>query len=294
MIKDIDLNENAKMPVLSNDVYHDKDLFRKTSPDAASSGKPYSEPYQDFENDNIKDDSLAGKTTNYASSSENQKCYAELACTKPEEQRGTAVGMNHDKVIENASSVIVNLCSPSNSKFSVRDVVEIFDSFNSPDENESSLKNLADITVDQTFDTDLEGIDDLLTESFVADLQNITPLHGTFHCYNSEISPNSALFGNNDSKCDDILFEMNKNEDFPQGFDEKQDSFTAIDVFYDKPNTNKETKANCLVGGSDTPCSGDSISLTSRLLKRFQTKDRAVMADKLRSISGEGELATKK
>ena len=301
MINGIDLN--AKMPDLSNDDYHDKDLFGKTSLSGSSPGKSYFKLFQDFENE---DGSLAGKTTNYTSSSESQKCFVDLSCIKPEEQTSIVVGkMNQDKIIESAFSDMVSLCSPPNSNFSVNDVVEIFDSFNSPNENESSLKNLADITVDQTFDSDLEEINDLLTESFVADLQNTTPLHGT-SCYSNIISPHFGLSSNSDtSKCDDILFKSNNeaNEnltDFPQGRDVKpvevkrQDFWTAIDGLDDKHNACKKARANCLVDGSDTPCSRDSISLTSRLLKRFQTKDRAVMADKLRSISGEGELARRK
>ena len=311
MINKMELKENVKMPVLCNDDGNDENLFRNVSPNEAR--KSCCESCQDFENADIEDDSVAGTTTNNNTRTyTNQKCFVDLMCATREEQTGIAVDkVNQDQINENECSISVISCSPPNCDFPVSDVLEIVDSFNSPNENENSLKHLADITVDQVFDcSDLEAIDDLLTESFVADLQNVTPLHGC-PCYSTEISPNPELLGDNYSKCDEILLESNngenedessfKNEDIDFQRErnikpvtiKRQDSWTAVNGLDDK-DKDEEAKATCLVADPDTPCSRNSISLASRLLKRFQTKDRALMADKLRSISGEGELATTK
>jgi hypothetical protein len=302
----------------SNNDCNDKDpldLSRKTSQKATLATKPYFEPQQHSWSYDLEDNSLAGPMTNSTRTSENRKFYAddkiENVDSKEAESRADFVCIKPDQLLgtsrcENASPIIVN-SSYTHPNLNFGSV----GSFNSPAENEKTILNLADITVDQSFGSDFEAIDDLLTDSFVASLQNITPVHGSSSHYSTEISPSFKLYSTNTNHGNsDIFFEtnmMNQSEnvtsfgnkkfiDSPQELDmnptevKRQEFSTAIDDGLDDENSICEPKAKCLVTASDTPSSRETTSLTSRLLKRFQTENRTNMADKLRSISGDKEL----
>ncbi len=325
----MDLNEKTKMAEYSNNDCNDTNLSRKTSQNGTLAEKPHLEPHQDSESYDLEVNSLVGAMTNYTRNSESKmfSTYSKIenldsnetenrvdfGCIKPDDQMGIVIDeIDKDQVLgtsgcENASTVIVNSSCILNS--SICDVFESAGSINCPSENEMTILNLADMypTVDQTFGSDLEAIDDLLTDSFVASLQkNITPIHGSSR-YSTEISPNSNVFSTNnkDGNCD-ILFESTAvpNEDVasfqdesfthnPKGLNIKLDEVKkqhSIDGLNNKSNICEETKVECLVALPDTPSSRETTSLTSRLLKRFQKENRTNMVDKLRSISGEEEL----
>ncbi|CAB3997167.1 Hypothetical predicted protein [Paramuricea clavata] len=316
-INNIDLNENTKiMAEHSNNDCNDKDISRKTSQKVTLAAGPYFEPHQHSWSYDLEDNSLAGPMTNYTRTSESRKFYAddkiENVDSKEAESRADFVCIKPDQLLgtnrcENASPIIVN------SSYTLPNLnFGAVGSSSSPAENEKTILNLADITVDQSFGSDFEAIDDLLTDSFVASLQNITPVHGSSCHYSTEISPSFKLFSTNTNHGNsDVLFEttmMNQSEnvlltsfgdkkfiDSPQELDmnptgvKRQEFSTAIDGLDDE-NSICEPKAKFSVAASDTPSCRETTSLTSRLLKRFQTENRTNMADKLRSISGDKEL----
>ncbi|XP_028401959.1 flap endonuclease GEN homolog 1-like [Dendronephthya gigantea] len=190
------------------------------------------------------------------------------------------------------------------------------DGFHSPSENEMTSLNLVDITIDQTIGADLVigDIDDLLTDSFVASLQDLTPIqHGESHICATKssskpLSSRSRRVGEND-----ISFDSNTvlNKGLSSNFEDEVycDSLQQpsnkptndvrrqeLSIEYEdviKKRAIGEVKPNlqtCLTSFSHTPDSRETTSLASRLLKRFQTENRTNVADKLRSISGEGDL----
>ena len=314
-ISSIDLNDDSKMKEHSKDDCDDYGPSKKTlQDDTASAEKPNFEPHQDSKND-------ADAMTRYNRHSEGEtscsggrvenfdlsetKNSVNFDWIKPDEQKGIVVGeVNKEEnlatrrcEIVNESSIFLNLNSPNSC-----DVFESVGTFNTPSKSEKTSLNLTDITVDQTFGSDLEAIDDLLTDSFVASLQNMTPIHGSTNCYNTELSPSPDLFSGSNINDGSTSFQSNAvlNKDVIPFEDEsltrnpKELSTKFPESLNTKVENNRENnycekiKARYSVPSPETP-SREATSLTSRLLKRFQTENRTNMINMLRSISGEEE-----
>ena len=164
----------------------------------------------------------------------------------------------------------------------------------------NSLHNLADITVDQSFGSDLEAVDNLLTDSFVASLQNLTPVHNKSSC-STKTSPNFELCGEktSDGSRDSILSELNSASyryitssplNLKRTEVKKQESSTVISGLCNKNDSCNGTQAMYLNIDTEMPSSQETSSLRSRLLKRYQTENHNSIVDNLRSISNEDEV----
>lgn len=308
-MNNMDLNE--KMAEKCADEYVNMDLCRGTYQDKKFGEKPLFETQKDSDNFKLKDNLFYGAVTSRVNFSESKKfhadvdnanskqreCSQDVVCISPDIPTSVAVNHIHeDQVLAtngcgNTSCVSVDsLCSLENISFSAS-----VDS--SPAENEKTILNLVDITPDQNFGGGLESIDDLFADSFVAGLQNTTPLHDV-----------SKLFSNNangDSR-DSVVFEsstgnqresvvsiQNRNwMDSLQGCDlvaselKHHDVSSPLDELNCPDKKFNEHNVKSFVTTADTPSSSqERNSLSCRLLKRFQMQNRSTIADKLRSIS---------
>lgn len=332
-IQNINLEDIAPTVALSNDNCNN-DWSGKTLDNSSSAEERQSERKQEvamyYE---VEDTSLIVPLTDYTQSSECKEyatddelqisdckvkgvqSRADFICTISNNEQADAVAGEMDQVgteenIVGCKNVSCNIfCSP-NFNFPTRDGF-CKDVFHTPSENETTSLNLVDITLDQTMGADLGAIDDLLTDSFVASLQDLTPIHGGPHM--SATKSSSKLLSSRQGD-HDVSFESNTvlNEGLSSDFENEvycnsfqQPSNAPKDVGRQELSNEyvevigkrdigevQPEVPNCLTSSSQTPDSREQTSLASRLLMRFQTENRANnIADKLLSISGEGELA---
>jgi hypothetical protein len=313
-ISNIDLNENSKMKEHFENECSDDDLSRKTLLDEKLGEKPHFETHQDSENYDLEGNSLRDVMTSSAQLNEGEKSCAggrndnldsnetenrvDFDLIKSGEEKGIGVDeIREDQVLATIKCEIVDNFPNFNSPTIYYNFKSV-GSFSTPNENDNTSLNLADITVDQTFGSDLEAIDDLLTESLLASLQNMTPMHGC-SSYSNGFSTSPDLFtaSNTESQLNTLLNEdvmLIEDESFTNNLKpvegKKPESSTTSDGQDRESNFCDKTKAKCLVVSPDTPLSRETTSLTCRLLKRFQTENRTNMVNMLRSISDEEEL----
>ena len=102
---------------------------------------------------------------------------------------------------DNSSSIFVDSPRPfQNPNSPICDCFSQAEGLNSPAVNEKTALDLADITVDQSFGSDLAAIDDILTDSFIAGLQNVgTPSHDHHYSSAKLSNPTPTFWSNGDN-----------------------------------------------------------------------------------------------
>lgn len=319
----MDLNENKNMAEHSSDDCKEERPSRKTFKGGESAGKPQCDRHQDSTNYETKDSLSArqlikcsqtsqGKNFNagdefeYLDSTEDVSV-ADFISIIPKEQ----TTISSDEIISQdhgassckseSLSIIDSQHILSNPSILVTDVCESSDGLNSPTVNERSVHNLADITMDQTFGSELGAVDDLLSDSFIASLPSVTPVHHRDqrlqfaqrdHSNNNSISleENPALNRNLSTFDNDIFSDSLLNLSIIPSEVNGKESSTLLDGLDHQNEFCQEARTESLVTASNTPSPREATSLASRLLKRFETENRTNMAASLRFISGESAL----